>query len=61
MGYSREFPGVFRAKLQRIKQAKPTTVVPKGTHVRARVHWVKPRYLAQVELTEGRGITFFGI
>jgi bifunctional non-homologous end joining protein LigD len=51
----------FQAKLERIKQVKPTAVLPKWTHIRAWVHWVKPRYLAQVEFTEGRGTTFFGM
>ncbi len=51
-GYSREFLEAFQSKLQRIEQEKPTAVLPKGTYMRARVHWVKPRYLAQVEFTE---------
>jgi bifunctional non-homologous end joining protein LigD len=52
MGYSREFLEAFQARLERIEQAKPTAVLPKGTYMRARVHWVKPRDLAQVEFTE---------
>jgi bifunctional non-homologous end joining protein LigD len=51
-GYSREFLESLRAKLERIEQEKPTTTLPKGTYMRARVHWVKPRYVAQVEFTE---------
>jgi bifunctional non-homologous end joining protein LigD len=51
-GYSREFLEAFQSKLQRIEQEKPTAVLPKGTYMWARVHWVKPRYLAQVEFTE---------
>jgi hypothetical protein len=51
-GYSREFLESFQARLERIEQDKPTAVLPKGTYMRARVHWVKPRYLAQVEFTE---------
>jgi bifunctional non-homologous end joining protein LigD len=51
-GYSREFLETFQARLERIEQDKPTAVLPKGTYMRARVHWVKPRYLAQVEFTE---------
>jgi bifunctional non-homologous end joining protein LigD len=51
-GYSREFLEAFQARLERIEQAKPTAVLPKGTYMRARVHWVKPRDLAQVEFTE---------
>jgi bifunctional non-homologous end joining protein LigD len=51
-GYSREFLESFLARLQRIEQDKPTAVLPKGTYMRARVHWIKPRYLAQVEFTE---------
>ncbi|WP_099513845.1 hypothetical protein [Microvirga ossetica] len=50
--YSREFLEAFQARLERIEQEKPTAVLPKGTYMRARVHWVKPRYLAQVEFTE---------
>jgi bifunctional non-homologous end joining protein LigD len=51
-GYSREFLERFQARLKRIEQEKPTALLPKGTYMRARVHWVKPRYLAQVEFTE---------
>lgn len=51
-GYSREFLESFQARLKRIEQDQPTAALPKGTYVRARVHWVKPRYLAQVEFTE---------
>jgi bifunctional non-homologous end joining protein LigD len=51
-GYTREFLEVFQAKLERIKQKKPTAVLPKGTYMRAQVHWVKPRFVAQVEFTE---------
>jgi bifunctional non-homologous end joining protein LigD len=51
-GYSREFLEAFQARLARIEQDKPTAVLPKGTYMRAKVHWVKPRYLAQVEFPE---------
>jgi bifunctional non-homologous end joining protein LigD len=51
-GYSREFIEAFQARLARIENDKPTAVLPKGTYMRAKVHWVKPRYLAQVEFTE---------
>jgi bifunctional non-homologous end joining protein LigD len=51
-GYSHEFLESFQARLQRIEQDKPTAVLPKGTYMRARVHWIKPRYLSQVEFTE---------
>jgi bifunctional non-homologous end joining protein LigD len=51
-GYSREFLESLRSRLERIEQGKPTATLPKGTYMRARVHWVKPRYVAQVEFTE---------
>ncbi len=51
-GYSREFLIDFQKRLERIEQANPTAVLPKGTYMRAKVHWVKPRLLAQVEFTE---------
>ncbi|WP_114946506.1 non-homologous end-joining DNA ligase [Microvirga calopogonii] len=51
-GYSREFLIGFQKRLEKIEQTDPTAVLPKGTYMRAKVHWVKPRYLAQVEFTE---------
>ena len=51
-GYLREFLKGFQSRLKRIEQQKPTAALPKGTYMRAPVHWVKPRYLAQVEFTE---------
>jgi bifunctional non-homologous end joining protein LigD len=49
-GYSREFLESFRCRLDQITQEKPTAALPKG--VRVKPHWVKPRYLAQVNFTE---------
>jgi bifunctional non-homologous end joining protein LigD len=43
------------------------SVLPKGTYMRAKVHWVKPRLLAQVEFTEWtrdrilRHLSFLGL
>lgn len=51
-GYSREFLLDFQGKLEQIEQENPTVTLPKGTYMRAKVHWVSPRYLAQVEFTE---------
>jgi ATP-dependent DNA ligase len=51
-GYSREFLIDFQKRLEKIEHATPTAVLPKGTYMRAKVHWVKPRMLAQVEFTE---------
>ncbi|WP_262267094.1 MULTISPECIES: non-homologous end-joining DNA ligase [Microvirga] len=51
-GYSREFLIDFQKRLGKIEQAKPTATLPKGTYMRAKVHWVKPKFLAQVEFTE---------
>ncbi|WP_162003388.1 non-homologous end-joining DNA ligase [Microvirga tunisiensis] len=51
-GYSREFLEGFKRRLQAIQTETPTAVLPKGTYMRARVHWVRPRYLAQVTFTE---------
>jgi bifunctional non-homologous end joining protein LigD len=51
-GYSREFLIDFQKRLAKIEQANPTAALPKGTYMRAKVHWVKPRILAQVEFTE---------
>jgi bifunctional non-homologous end joining protein LigD len=51
-GYSRQFLIDFQKRLERIEQVSPTAVLPKGTYMRAKVHWVNPLYLAQVEFTE---------
>ncbi|WP_190843488.1 non-homologous end-joining DNA ligase [Microvirga sp.] len=51
-GFNREFLLAFQKRLEKIEQASPTATLPKGTYMRAKVHWVKPRILAQVEFTE---------
>ncbi|MCB8823188.1 non-homologous end-joining DNA ligase [Microvirga rosea] len=38
--------------LSSIERSSPTAVLPKGTYMRAPVHWVEPRYVAQVEFSE---------
>jgi bifunctional non-homologous end joining protein LigD len=54
-GYNHAFLASFRKRLERIERQEPTTWLPKGVSISPRIHWVQPRYLAQIGFTEWTG------
>jgi hypothetical protein len=60
MRYSRKFRGLS-GQVAADQASEADNCPSEGTFGRARVHWVKSRYLAQVGFIEGCGATFFSI
>jgi bifunctional non-homologous end joining protein LigD len=51
-GYDRDFLLSFRQRLEQIERQEPTTWLPKGIYRRSRIHWIEPRYVAQIAFAE---------